>query len=80
MESIHGHHVLKLMKSLNGNVTVESLLAAMSTTFGLDAKYHTCSAQGMDGLQLLESFLAKGKFEVVDGELIHRGCQCGCKH
>lgn len=61
-DSIHGHEVMHLMLELGGTFTEASLQAAMATRFGADARYHTCSAEGMDAEALIAFLKAKGKF------------------
>lgn len=80
MESIHGRHVLSLVKEHGEPVTPEELLAAMHHHFGKEAIFHTCSANEMTSEQLLDMFLEKGKLELVEGMIQFRGCNCGCHH
>ncbi len=46
----------------------ESLKEAIETHFGADARFHTCSAEGMTAEQLIDFLSTKGKFvETVNG-------------
>lgn len=63
MESIHGHEVLEMMLETPGGFASEAaLVAAIGARFGLDARFHTCSAEGMDAAALVSFLAARGKF------------------
>ena len=51
---IHGHDVLDMMTASGATYTRASLAAAIHAKFGPDARYHTCSAEGMTAEQLNE--------------------------
>ena len=51
--SIHGHDVMHLMLELGGPFTRESLKEAIDARFGTDARFHTCSAEGLDAAGLI---------------------------
>lgn len=59
---IHGHDVLDFMIASGATYTRASLVAAMHAEFGSEARYHTCSADGMDAAQLVDFLAARGKF------------------
>jgi probable metal-binding protein len=59
---IHGHDVLDYIIASGATYTRGTLAAAMRTRFGADARYHTCSAEGMTAEQLIEFLIARGKF------------------
>ncbi len=59
---IHGHDVLDFMIASGATYTRASLVAAMQAQFGSAARYHTCSADGMDAAQLVDFLAARGKF------------------
>jgi probable metal-binding protein len=65
-QSIHGHEVMHLMLELGGSFTRDSLQLAIHERFGSEARFHTCSAEGMDAAALIEFLHARGKF--VDHE------------
>ena len=65
-ESIHGHEVMHLMLELGGTFTRESLKLAIDERFGASARFHTCSAEDMTALQLIDFLEAKGKFVAAD--------------
>ncbi len=63
MASIHGHEVLHMMLERGeGYPSVEALTAAIEERFGADARFHTCSAEGMDARRLVEFLTERGKF------------------
>jgi probable metal-binding protein len=62
-QSIHGHEVLHFMlENKDGFPDRESLQAAIVARFGADARFHTCSAEGMDAATLIGFLEKKGKF------------------
>lgn len=61
-KKIHGHEVLQMMIDNQGNFTRETLEAAITGRFGDDARFFTCSAEGMTAAQLIDFLDAKGKF------------------
>ncbi len=65
-QSIHGHEVMQFMLEQGGSFTKQSLRAAIVARFGAEARFHTCSAQGMDAEQLIDFLEAKGKFVADD--------------
>ena len=75
-ESIHGHHVLNLVREHNQPVTREELLQAMSQHFGTESRFHTCSADGLEAEQLVDLFLDKGKLSLEDNLIHFVGCRC----
>ncbi|BCV37204.1 MULTISPECIES: YecH family metal-binding protein [Shewanella] len=60
--SVHGHQVLQLLLEQTAPIKRDDLKALMQERFGRDARYHTCSAEGMDAEALLNFLAAKGKF------------------
>ncbi len=60
--SIHGHAVLHMMLDQAEAYTRQSLCAAIVERFGREARFHTCSAEGMDAAALVEFLADKGKF------------------
>ncbi|KAF7598119.1 MAG: hypothetical protein CGU28_14375 [Candidatus Dactylopiibacterium carminicum] len=65
-ESIHGHAVMQMMLEGDHLYTHESLCTAIVARFGADARFHTCSAEGMDAAALVDFLAERGKF--VPGE------------
>lgn len=61
-KSVHGHEVMHLMLEMGGSFTKDSLRDAIVAHFGADARYYTCSAQGMTAEELIEFLSGKGKF------------------
>lgn len=60
--SIHGHEVMQMMLTHGGSFTRDSLRQAIHDTFGVEARFHTCSTEGMDADQLIAFLERKGKF------------------
>lgn len=44
----------------------EELVLAIAERFGADARFHTCSEEGLSGGELVEFLMARGKFTVGD--------------
>lgn len=60
--SVHGHQVLQLLLEQTAPIKRDKLMAMMQDRFGKDARYHTCSTEGMDAEALLNFLAIKGKF------------------
>lgn len=58
---IHGHEVIQMMRG-NSYPTRESLVQAIIDKFGADARFQTCSAEGLNATQLVEFLEERGKF------------------
>ena len=54
MTSIHGHEVLTMMLSNGQSWTIDRLVAAIDEKFGREARFHTCSQEGMTARELVD--------------------------
>jgi len=79
MKSVHGHEVLHTMLENNNGWTRPSLLQAITEKYGEDCRFHTCSAEDMTAVQLIEFLAAKGKF-VEAGEVFNTQASKICNH
>jgi len=61
-ESIHGHDVMHMIADAGRAFSKDGLIAEISAKFGEDARFHTCSAEGMTADSLVDFLVAKGKF------------------
>ncbi|WP_420854410.1 YecH family metal-binding protein [Shewanella zhuhaiensis] len=61
-QSVHGHEVMALMLAHGKPLTQEALITLIMDTFGGDARFHTCSAEGMTAAELVFFLKQKGKF------------------
>lgn len=61
-ESIHGHEVMQKMIASKKTYTEESLRAAIIEWFGMTARFHTCSTEGMSADELIAFLAARRKF------------------
>ena len=77
--SIHGHEVLHLMLEKEGGFSKESLKIAIDSRFGADARFHTCSAEGMTAKKLIDFLSDKGKF-VENGNGFNTQADKICNH
>jgi len=77
MTSIHGHEVLNMMLESDEQYSETSLVQAIDTRFGDNARFHTCSAENMSAAQLVEFLKNKGKFiPVNEGFSTHESKIC----
>lgn len=66
MTSIHGHDVLNMMIESGKQYTEQSLVQAIASRFGNNARFHTCSAENMTAAELVAFLAARGKFIPAD--------------
>jgi probable metal-binding protein len=66
-KSLHGHDVLYLLLEAEGPLSPEAMLERVTARFGPDARYHTCSAEGMDARTLLAFLMERGKIVPAPG-------------
>lgn len=55
-----------MLEAVEGYPSVEALVAAIEERFGADARFHTCSAEGMDARHLVAFLTERGKFVPLD--------------
>lgn len=73
----HGHDVLHFLLDADRAFSKEEMHSVVTERFGADARFHTCSAEGMDVEALLAFLLARGKIVAQgDGYVVagHRIC------
>ncbi|ROP62524.1 putative metal-binding protein [Enterobacter sp. BIGb0383] len=77
MTSIHGHEVLNMMLDSETGYSEKSLEQAIIAKFGDEARFHTCSAQGMTAGELVLFLAERGKFiPQQDGFTTHESKIC----
>ena len=59
---IHGHEVIAMMTEATQPFTRESLTAAIIARFGAEARFHTCSAEGMTASEMVDFLEVRQKF------------------
>jgi len=69
MESIHGHDVIDMIQQADHAFSRTELIAAITERFGVDARFHTCSAEGLSADGLVEFLSVRGKFVGSDSAL-----------
>jgi probable metal-binding protein len=76
-ESIHGHDVIEMIVDSGRPWKRDELLAAIDSRWGADARFHTCSAEGMDSAALIQFLSMRGKFiESDEGVVMDRSKVC----
>ena len=65
--SVHGHEVLELVLAAREPLTLEALETQVTERFGADARFHTCSAQGLSFPELVEFLQLRGKLVPSSG-------------
>ena len=78
-ESIHGHEVLEMALSAAQPLTRESFEARVNARFGPDARFHTCSIEGLSCAELLDFLTRRGKLVLSNGALAADASKI-CKH
>ena len=77
MTSIHGHEVLNMMLDSETGYSEKSLEQAIIAKFGDEARFHTCSAEGMTAGELVLFLAERGKFiPQQDGFTTHESKIC----
>ncbi len=66
MQSIHGHSLLNHLLDLGGSESLDLLRQWAHSSHGPDARYHTCSAQGLTYDSLMQFLLERNKIEIVN--------------
>ena len=64
MENIHAHEVLRMMEG--NDYSANSLNDAIIAKFGVDARFHTCSAENLNSTEIIEFLTKKGKFKPTE--------------
>lgn len=62
MTEIHAHEVMHMMLEHGGGFSRESLARAITERFGEDARFYSCSADGMDVNAVIDFLESRGKF------------------
>ena len=66
MTDIHAHEVMHMMLEQGSVFSRESLTKAITERFGVDAKFCSCSAAGMDVNTVIDFLESRGKFVASD--------------
>ena len=66
MTDIHAHEVMHMMLEQDEGFSRESLKQAIIERFGVDAKFCSCSAAGMDVHAVIDFLESRGKFVARD--------------
>lgn len=78
-EQVHGHEVMKMMIDDGRVYTRSTLRAAITARFGEEARFYTCSAQGMTANELVTFLEGRGKF-IPEGEGFRTESDRICQH
>jgi probable metal-binding protein len=82
-QTVHGHEILERLVSAGGNLALSALRDAATRDYGEDAKYFTCSAQGMSFDELLEFLSQRNKIAVAGDRVtvfVENICKDGDQH
>jgi len=79
MNEIHAHEVMHMMLEQDEGYSRESLARSISDRFGADAKFHSCSAAGMDIQTVIDFLESRGKF-VARSDGFNTAADKICKH
>jgi len=66
MKDIHAHEVMHMMLEQEEVFSRESLGQAIIERFGANARFHSCSASGMDVHAVIDFLESRGKFVARD--------------
>ena len=66
MTEIHAHQVMQMMIEQDEGFSRESLAQAIIENFGIDARFYSCSAAGMDVHAVIDFLESRGKFVARD--------------
>lgn len=82
-QNVHGHDVLHLVQEASPALTRGELLVEATGRWGADARFCTCSIEGMTLEELLTFLMSRGKIVEVAGKLttdISKICENGQAH
>lgn len=77
--STHGHALLNYIIDNGGQVNLDTLRQWAQSTHGNDARYHTCSVEGLSLDGILQFFQERNKVAVI-GTAVSVNVQNICKH
>ena len=66
MTDIHAHEVMHMMLEKDEAFSRESLTQAIIERFGVNTRFHSCSAFGMDVHAVIDFLESRGKFVARD--------------
>ncbi len=78
LTQVHGHEVIAMMTASSQSYTRDSLATAIIDRFGPDARFFTCSAEGMTAPELIDFLASREKFMPAPGGFVfnpERACQ-----
>lgn len=67
MMDIHAHEVMRMMLESEEGFSRDSLARAITERFGADARFCSCSAEGMDVDTVIDFLESRGKFVDAGG-------------
>jgi probable metal-binding protein len=62
IESIHGHEVIEMIVASGRPWRRDELAREIEGRWGGQARFHTCSAEGMNSAELVQFLSERGKF------------------
>lgn len=79
-ESIHGHDVMHMIADADHAFSKAELITEIGKKFGENARFHTCSAEGMTAAELVDFLIARGKFQSSDDQSLTLDTSAICQH
>ncbi len=79
-ESIHGHDVMHMIADAGRAYSKAELITEIGTKFGENARFHTCSAEGMTAAELVDFLISRGKFQSSDEHSLTLDTSAICQH
>lgn len=79
MESIHGHEVIAVVFQAGRPLSRSEIVVQAGKRFGAEARYHTCSAEGLSAEELVGFLKDRGKLTGGDEALSLDGDEI-CQH
>ena len=77
MIEVHAHEIMHMMLEHDEGFSRESLAQAITERFGQDARFHSCSEDGMDVNSVINFLESRGKFVArADGFSTAQGKIC----
>ena len=75
--SVHAHSILQMVLEAEEPMRLKEFVDRVNQRFGSEARFHSCSAQGMDLDRTIQFLLDRRKVSISEGRL-HPGSSAPC--